>query len=124
MNIAPVNELVKNWFEAINVKNYKLASALVSKNSQDEVIKNPSIFSKTYQEEIKSIYLKSLHIFTEMADPEHLEKFQFRVIAEVEKPEQPRSEKLYKSGENEKYVTVEFDTQSKEWLILEVTDKP
>ncbi len=124
MNIAPVNELVKNWFEAINAKNYKLASALVSKNSQDEIIKNPASFSKTYQEEIKSIRPKSLQIFTGLTDQEHLGKLQFRVIAEVEKPEPLQAEKLYKSGDNEKYITVEFNTQSKEWLILEVSDKP
>ena len=124
MNTAPINELVKNWFETINTKNYKVASALVCKNSQDEVIKNPANFSKTYQEEIKSIHLKSLQIFTGLTDQEHLGNLQFRVIAEVEKPEPLQAQKLYKSGDNEKYITVEFNTQSKEWLILEVSDKP
>ena len=124
MNTAPVNGLIKNWFEAINTKNYKAASALISKDSQDEIIKNPANFSKTYQGEIKSIYLKSSQIFTELTDQEHLGKIQFRVIAQVEKPEPNQDQKLYKSGENEKYITVEFNTQSKEWLILEVSDKP
>ncbi|EPR14290.1 hypothetical protein [Ruminiclostridium papyrosolvens] len=124
MNTAPINELIKSWFEAINTKNFKVASALVSKTSQDEVIKNPASFSKTYQEEIKSIHLKSSQIFTGLTDQEHLGKLQFRVIAEVEKPDQLQAEKLYKNGENEKYITVEFNTQSKEWLILEVSDKP
>ncbi len=124
MNTAPVSELVKNWYEAINAKNYKLASSLISKNSQDEVLKNPANFSKTYQEEIKSIHSKSLQIFTGLTDEEHLKILQFKVIAEVEKSEPPQAEKLYKSGENEKYITVEFNTQSKEWLILEVSDKP
>ncbi len=124
MNTAPVNELIKNWFEAINTKNYKAASAMISKNSQDELIKNPANFSKTYMGEIKSIHLKSSQIFTGLTDQEHLGKIQFRIIAEVEKPEQPQGEKLYKSGENEKYITVEYNTQSKVWLILEVSDKP
>ncbi len=124
MNIAPVNALIKNWFEAINAKNFKAASAMISKSSLDEVIKNPANFSKVYQGEIKSIHLKSSQIFTELTDQEHLEKIQFRVVADVEKPEPQQDEKLYKSGENEKYITVEFNTQSKQWLILEVSDKP
>ncbi|ACL74557.1 hypothetical protein [Ruminiclostridium cellulolyticum] len=124
MNTMPINGLIKNWFEAINTKNYKVASALISKNSHDEILNNPANFSKTYQEEIKSINLKSLHIFTDLSDQEHLGKIQFRIITEVEKPESQQTDKLYKSGDNEKYITVEFNTQSKEWLILEVSDKP
>lgn len=63
MNIAPVNELVKNWFEAINVKNYKLASALVSKNSQDEVIKI-LLFSAKHIRRKLSLFILSRYIFS------------------------------------------------------------
>lgn len=126
MNAAPMNELIKNWFEAINTQNFKSASAMISKDSQDNNINNPSSFSKTYQSEIKSVNLKSSQLYTGLSDQEHLEKIQFRVIVEVEKPEikDKVSSKLYQSGDNEKYITVQFNTQSNQWLILEVADKP
>ncbi|HEX2926480.1 MAG TPA: hypothetical protein VHP38_09540 [Ruminiclostridium sp.] len=126
MNTAPVNDLLKNWFEAISTQNYKAASAMISKNSQDSTINNPSNFTKLYQPEIKTIRLKSSELFTGLSDEEHMKKIQFKVIAEVEKPANKNKipSKLYKSGDNEKYITVEFNTQTNGWLILEVSDKP
>jgi cell division protein FtsB len=129
LNTAPINDVIKKWFEAISTQNFKVASTMISKNSQDSTINDFESFSKAYLAEVKAIHLKSSKLFTDLVDSEHLGKIQVKVSAEVEKPvpaqdKTPVPSNLFKSGINEKYITVEFDSQSNGWLILEVSDKP
>ncbi|MDF2986050.1 MAG: hypothetical protein K0R50_1560 [Eubacterium sp.] len=130
LNMEPFESVIKKWVDAVNSKNYQSAIALISKNSKDEILNNEENLKSTCQSEIKAIRLKSTKLFTEIADEEHLSKIQFKVILEVDKPEVTDQNKenvtdlLYKSGENEKYITMEFDAGAKEWRVLELSDKP
>ncbi len=130
LNMEPFESVIKKWVEAVNSKNYQNALTLISKNSKDEILNNEEDFKVTCQNEIKAIRFKSSKLFTEVSDEEHLGKIQFKVILEVDKPEVTEQNKdnvsdlLYKSGENVKYITMEFDSEAKEWRILELSDKP
>lgn len=130
LNMEPFESVIKKWVEAVNSKNYQNALTLISKSSKDEILNNEEDFKVTCQNEIKAIRFKSSKLFTEVSDEEHLGKIQFKVILEVDKPEVTEQNKdnvsdlLYKSGENVKYITMEFDGEAKEWRILELSDKP
>lgn len=130
LNTAPFETVIKNWVEAVNSKNYANAQALISKNSQDEILNNKDKFTSTYKSEVKAVRLKSAKLFTEMSDDEHIGKIQFGVILEVDKPDSAEGNKdkipdeLFKTGENEKYFTMDFDQETKEWRISEISEKP
>lgn len=129
LNVAPLESVIKNWVEAVSAKNYKAAQELISKTSTEEILSDPENFKSTYQGEIKAIRLKSLMLFTEFNDDEHLGKIQFEAVLEADKPEPTDKsgeipQRLYKEGENKKYFTMEYDPHLKEWRISEITDVP
>lgn len=130
MNIEPLETVIKKWVEAVNSKNFKTAKTLVSEDSKDEILSNEEKFKTAYQSEIKAIRLKSSKLYNELTDDEHLAKIQFQIIFEVDKPEAASESKeeipqvLFKSGENEKYITMELDREAGEWRISELSDKP
>lgn len=130
INVAPMDAVIKKWVDFINSKNYKGAQALTSENSKDLTINDAEKFKEAYQGEIKAIRIKTLDLFTEMSDDEHLGKIQLKVVFEVDKPDSTDDNKdkipqeLFKSGQNEKYITMAFNASTNEWSILEITDKP
>ena len=130
MNIEPLETVIKKWVEAVNSKNFKTAQTLVSKDSKDEILSDEEKFKTSYQSEIKAIRLKSSKLYNELTDDEHLAKIQFQIIFEIDKPEAASESKeeipqvLFKSGENEKYITMELDREAGEWRISELSDKP
>jgi len=128
MDVTPMDTVIKKWVEAVNLKNYKDAQALVSKNSKDATINDAAKFKEVYQRELKAIKLKTSKLFTEFSDDEHLSKIQFKVIFEVNKPESTDEKKItqdiFKSGNNQKYITMELNADTNEWVILEITDNP
>jgi len=130
LNTAPMDTVIKKWTDAVNSKNFAAAQALVSKDSKDNTIKDPAKFKEAYRSELKSIKIKSSKLFTELNDDEHLEKVQFKVVFEVAKPDKTEdstakvSENIFKSGDNEKYLTMEFNSNTNEWLISEIEDNP
>lgn len=122
LDISPINSVIKKWVEAIDAKDYKAAQALAvnSKNTNLSVVEKAQ---EIYQKEIKSIKLKSLEIFNELNDAEHIIKIQVKAVFNVDKP-QNAQESLFKDGDNEKYITLEYILDTKEWLILDISDKP
>ncbi len=129
LKVESFENVIKNWVEAVNAKNYKAAQELIIKTSTDEILSDPESFKSTYQNELKALRLKSSKLFTEFNDDEHLEKIQFEVVLEADKPEpEDKSsvvpQNLYKGGENHKFFTMEFDPQLKEWRISEISDTP
>lgn len=130
MDVEPFETVIKKWVEAVNAKNFKTAQNLISKESGDEILNDEEIFKTTYQSEVKAIRLKSLKLYNELTDAEHLSKIQFQVVFEIDKPEASSEDKkeipqvLFKSGENEKYITMELDGEAGEWRISEMSDKP
>ena len=129
LNVEPLETVIKKWVEAVNSKNYNAAQELISKTSTDQILMNPEIFKSAYQSELRAISLKSAKIYTELIDDEHIGKIQFQVVLQADKPEQDEKngvtpEKLYKNGENQKYFTMEYDSQSKEWRISQISDAP
>lgn len=130
MNAEPFEAAIKKWVEAVNSRNFKAAHTLVSKESRDEILSDEEKFKKTYQSEVKAIRLKSSKLYNELTDDEHLAKIQFQVVFEIDKPEASSEDKeeipqvLFKSGENEKYITMELDSEAGEWRISELSDKP
>lgn len=123
MDNEPVNELLKAWAEDISSKKYTEAFRLISKKTTNTLLGSEETLKETYQKEVKSISIKSLEPYTELTDEEHMSKIQFKVIFDVDKPEEAQS-KLFRSGNNEKYVSVDYDLNSKEWKILDIEDKP
>jgi len=130
IDVTPMDAVIKKWTENVNSKNYEVAEALISKNSKDETIHNAEKFKEAYQSELNTIKIKTTKLFTELTDDEHLEKIQIKVVFEVVKPEVTDENKdqipqnIFKSGDNEKYITMELNSETKEWLILEINDKP
>lgn len=130
MNAEPFEAAIKKWVEAVNSRNFKAAHTLVSKASRDEILSDEEKFKKTYQSEVKAIRLKSSKLYNELTDDEHLAKIQFQVVFEIDKPEASSEDKeeipqvLFKSGENEKYITMELDSEAGGWRISELSDKP
>jgi cell division protein FtsB len=130
LNISPMDAVIKKWTDAVNAKNYAAAQALVSKDSKDDNIRDLAKFKEAYRTELKSIKIKSLKLFTELNDSEHLEKLQFKVVFEVVKLDktddstEKTTDNIFKSGDNEKIITMEFNSNTNEWLISEIEDKP
>ena len=130
INAAPMELVIKKWVDSVNLKNYKTAITYISKNNKDEVYQNEEMFKSVYQSELKAIRLKSSKLYTELTDKEHLAKIQFEVVFEVDKPEAPSEnsadipEIIFKSGENEKYITMDLDKETGEWLISEISNTP
>lgn len=130
IDVAPMDAVIKKWTEDVNSKNYEGAHALISKNSKDETINDDKKFKEVYQSELKAIKLKTSELFIGLLDDEHLGKIQFKVVFEVVKPDITNDnkdkipQKHFKSGDNEKYITVELNSYTNEWLILEIKDKP
>jgi sporulation-control protein spo0M len=83
-----------------------------------------------YQKELKEIKLKTVEPYIKLKDDEHIKKFQLRVVFEVIKPvtvtggQEQVSDSNFKNGSNEKYITLELDSNTKEWLILEIKNEP
>ncbi len=120
-----IENVIRKWAEAVNSKNYKAARTHISKTSTDEILNNEEKFKQTYQNELKTFIIKSSKLYTELIDDEHLAKIQFQVVFEVSKPEtSEKQEVIFKSGENTKYITMEFDAEAGEWCISELSDKP
>ncbi len=125
IDTEPMESVIKKWAEAVNSKNYKAAQNHIIKTSTDEILNNEEKFKQTYQNELKTLTIKSSKLYTELDDDEHLTKIQFQVVFEVSKPEtSEKQEVIFKSGENTKYITMEFDAQAGEWCISELSDKP
>lgn len=129
INIDPMTVVVKKWVEDINSKNYKSATALIVSNSKDTTISDAEKLKEAYQNEVKAIRFKNSKIYAELADEDHLAKMQLEVVVEVDKPEssdagKPVPQNIFKSGENTKYFTMEFDPEENEWFISEIQDKP
>lgn len=130
IDVAPMDVVIKKWTEAVNIKNYEAAEALISKDSIDQTINDAEKFKAAYQSEIKTIKIKTSKLFTELTDEEHLGKIQFKVVFEVVKPDitdenkNKMPQELFKSGDNEKYITMELNPATKEWLISEIKDNP
>ncbi|HEY5586417.1 MAG TPA: hypothetical protein VIK78_18245 [Ruminiclostridium sp.] len=130
IDIAPMDTTIKKWVEEVNSKNYKGAEALISKNSKDATITDVVNLKEIYQSELKAIRFKTSKLFTELTDEEHIGKIQVKVVFEVDKPDSTDENKdkipqvVFKSGDNEKYMTMELNEDTNQWLILEMTDKP
>ena len=130
INTAPMESVIKKWVDSVNLKNYKTAITYISENNQDEVFQNEEKIKTAYQSELKAIRLKSSKLYTELTDKEHLAKIQFEVVFEVDKPEAPSENSadipqiIFKSGENEKYITMDLDQQTGEWRISEISNTP
>ncbi len=130
MDTAPMNTVIKKWTEDVNSKDFVGAEAFISTNSKDETINNAVNFKEKYQSEIKTIKVKTTKLFTELMDDEHLKKIQFKVVFEVVKPDRTDENKdkitqnIFKGGDNEKYITMELDSNTNEWVILEINDRP
>ncbi len=130
LSVEPFQVVLQKWVEAVNSKDYAQAMTLVSKTSKDKVLSSEDIFKNTYQNEVKTISLKSSKLFTDLTDNEHLLKIQFEVQLEINKPEAASDDKneissiIYKNGENIKFVTMEIDDEAGEWRISELSDKP
>jgi len=130
VDVVPMEAVIKKWTEAVDSKKYEEARAFISKNSEDQTINDTVKFKEVYQSELKTIKIKTLNLFTELADDEHLGKLQFKIVFEVGKPDitdenkGKLSGKFFKSGDNEKYITMELNSETNDWLILEIKDKP
>lgn len=130
IDTSPMNAVIKKWTEAVNSKDFDGAQAFISTNSKDETINNTINFKEIYQNEIKTIKVKTIKPFIELTDDEHLKKLQFNVVFEVVKPDHTDEDKdkmtqnIFKSGDNEKYITMELNSDTNEWVILEIKDKP
>lgn len=130
LSVEPIQAVIQKWVEAVNSKDYMQAVTFVSKASRDEILSREVIFKDTYQNEVKTISLKSSKLFTELTDNEHLLKIQFQVLLEVNKPEAASGDTketqnfIFKNGENIKFITMEIDDESGEWRISELLDKP
>lgn len=131
MNSSSMNTVIKKWTEAINSKNYENAKTFVSKNSLDKILLGDAEdLKEIYQKELKEIKLKTSEPYIKLKDDEHIKKIQLRVVFEVVKPElatgiqEQVSDSNFKSGNNEKYITLELDPNTKEWLILEINNEP
>lgn len=125
-----MDAVIKKWAEAVNSKNYQVAQAFISKDSKDETLNDAVKFKEVYHSELKTIKIKTSKLFTELTDDEHLEKLQFKVVFEVVKPDitdenrDKMSQGFFKSGDNEKYITMELNPDTKEWLISEIKNEP
>ncbi len=130
MSTEPLQTVIQKWVVAINSKDYAQASALVSEASIGKILGSEDSFKNTYQNEVKTISLKSAELLTGMTDNEHLLKIQFQVILEVNKPEAASGDttesqnSIFKNGENIKFVTLEIDAEAGEWRISDLSDKP
>ncbi len=130
LNPEPFEAVIKNWVEAVNSKNYQNAQALISKNSQNEILMNKDKFTSSYKSEVKAMRLKSSKLFTKLSDDEHIGRIQFDVVLEVDKPDETGKndsdipQALYKKGDNEKYFTMVLDQETNEWRISEIAEKP
>ncbi|MHB8062296.1 MAG: hypothetical protein ACYDG2_06640 [Ruminiclostridium sp.] len=130
IDVVPMDTVIKKWTESVNSKNYEGAHALISKNSKDQTIKDAVRFKEVYQSELAAIKIKTSKLFTELTDDEHLGKIQFKVVFEVQKPDVTDKNKdkipqdIFKSGDNDKYITMELDSDTKGWVILEIEDEP
>ena len=130
LDVVPVNNVITKWTEDISAANYINAQSLISKQSQNASINNIVKFEEVFKREIKVIKLKSLKLYTEMTDDEHLNKIQFEVVFEVSKPESTDKSKvnitgeLFKSGINQKYLTMELSSETNKWMIQDMKDNP
>jgi len=132
MDIEPIENVIKKWVEAVNSKNYKSARTYISKTSSDEILSDEEKFKKAYQNELKTLTIKSSKLYTELSDDEHLAKIQFEVVFEVTKPDNTEKQEdnaekqktIFLDGENTKYITMEFDAEAGQWCISELSDNP
>lgn len=131
INISTMNTIIKKWTESINSKNYEGSQNCVSKNTEDKILLGDvNQLRERYKNELKEIKIKSSVPFTDLTDDEHIKKLQLKVVFEVVKPTPTVNDKeqvtngIFKSGANEKYVTMEFDSNINGWLILEIKDEP
>lgn len=130
-NTSSMNTVIKKWTDAINAKNYEDAKTFISKNSQDKILLGDAEdLKEIYQKELKEIKLKTSEPYIKLKDDEHIKKIQLRVVFEVIKPvtatgsQEQVSDSNFKNGNNEKYITLELDPNTKEWLILEINNEP
>ncbi len=130
IDITPMDTVIKKWTESVDSKNYQLARSFISESSKDQTINDDVKFKELYQSEIKSIRLKTSNLYTELTDDEHLGIVQIKVVFEVDKPdvtkdnEEKVSNSIFKNGENIKYITMELNSYTNEWLIQEINDNP
>jgi cell division protein FtsB len=125
INAEPINTVIKKWTEAVDSGNYKGAQTLISKQSTN---KNLNDIEKYFKSELKGIRFKSSKIFTEMIDEDHINKIQFKAVFDVDKldtaTKSESTQGLFKSGTNQKFITMELNIDTNQWLILDITDNP
>ena len=126
-----MSTVIKKWTDSINSKNYENARTFVSKNSVDKtLVGDVKALKEMYQEEFKEIKLKSSEPYIDLTvDDENIMKIQLKAVFEVIKPALPANDEevegsIFNSGSNEKYITMEFNSYSNEWMMLELKNEP
>lgn len=131
IDAASINTVIKKWTDSINSKSYENAQAFVSKNAVDKtLVGDVEALKKMYQKELKEIKLKSSEPYVDLSDDdENIMKIQIKAFFEVIKPAPIANKEevegsIFKSGSNEKYITMEFNSYTNEWMMLELKNEP
>ncbi len=131
VDTSAMNTVIKKWTDSINSKNYENSQVFISKNANDKTfIGDVNALKEMYQKELKEIKLKSSEPYiNQIVDDEDLMKIQLKVVFEVIKPaptanNEEVKDSIFKSGSNKKFITMEFNPYTNEWMMLEMKDEP
>jgi preprotein translocase subunit SecG len=131
IDATSMNTVIKKWTDSINSKSYESAQAFISKNAEDEtLVGDVNALKEMYQKEIKEIKLKSSEPYINLTYvDENIMKIQLKAVFEVIKPAPTANNEevegsIFKSGSNEKFITMEFNSYTNEWMMLEIKNEP
>ncbi|QNU67189.1 hypothetical protein EHE19_001135 [Ruminiclostridium herbifermentans] len=130
IDVTSMNNVIKKWTDSLNSKSYENAQAFISKNSVDRtLVGDINSLKEMYQKEFKEIKLESSEPYIDLKDDEDIMKIKLKVVFEVIKPASaPNDEEvegsIFKSGSNEKFITMEFNSYTNEWMLLELKNEP
>ncbi len=131
IDATSINAVIKKWTESINSKSYENAQAFISKNAVDKtLVGDVNALKEMYQKELREIKLKSSEPYIDLTDDnENIMKIQIKTVFEVIKPVPTANNEevegnIFKSGSNEKFITMEFNSYTNEWMILELKNVP
>ncbi len=129
IDVSSMNTVIKKWTDSINSKSYENAQAFISKNAVDKtLVGDLNALKEMYQKELKEIKLKSSEPYIDISDDdENTMKIQLKAVFEVIKPADTSNNEegsIFKSGSNEKFITMEFNSYTNEWMMLELKNEP
>lgn len=114
--------LIKNWFEALESKNYKAAYTIFPRNFNNNLVESLDIFKKSWEQDFKDVKLKSIRLIQkDQKSEDEIGSIIFLVSFDTKLSEtvDPTSLKI-REGNNYKLIVIDYNSVNNIWFLKDI----